>query len=146
MDLLLEKFCPDMKALQQRVVHEAEGVAPKVRAYITVVRFCVISFIVSCAARPRDGSGQIVKDALPMRHLISDELLDFMQVVFGTDDFAALEATVRLGMFAHASASAQTDSARPSARFAEGTTPESRAPHQSSRGFHSVGEPRDFWL
>ena len=57
---------------------------------------CVISFIVSCAARPRDGSGQIMKDALPMRHLISDELLDFMQVVFGTDDFATLEAMVRL--------------------------------------------------
>lgn len=103
----------EMLKLEASVQYDTSREGTRLREWLHMVRVCITSWIVSCAARPRDRFYDIVEHSPIKLELICPTLLRGMISIFRTAEFATLCDRVRqreerelgMGELAHCNAS-----------------------------------------
>jgi hypothetical protein len=123
-DFLYARHRPDVKALEERVEKDSSEVGKQIRQWLAYVRFCILSWVVSAAARPLNTSF-FIDESMPMKRLImagardhrggsdKDILCAHLDCILVSDDYRRLEERVRsneqayinMGEIAHATES-----------------------------------------
>lgn len=107
-DLLYAQWAPNgaqLLALEKEVaavlasgVDQTTGAgkaAKRMSRWLKMVRLCIASWIVSCAARPRDRYSWIDEASPTKRELVDSELRTHLEPIFRTDEYARMAAIVR---------------------------------------------------
>ena len=85
-------------ALLAKSVDTTQGVgkaAKRMNRWLKMVRMCIASWIVSCAARPRDRFSWIDEESPTKRELLDSEICAHLVPIFRSAEYAQLELIVR---------------------------------------------------
>jgi len=104
-DFLYETHRPDLKALEASLQNDSSPAGKQMRESFEYIRFCILSWVVSSVARPRDES-MYIDTTLPIKHRImvgprdrggtdKDILCAHLDCLLVTQDFLQIEQYVR---------------------------------------------------
>eukprot|EP00966_Prymnesium_polylepis_P089230 2065786-Prymnesium_polylepis.1 len=94
-DSLYRTHRPELLALEAEVASDTSHAGERMRRWLTVVRHCIMAWLVSCVARPRDRWGYIDVEQPQKRQLVAAVFRSHFDCLLDTPDFQQLEATVR---------------------------------------------------
>jgi len=95
-DALYRKHRPgELLELEAEAAEDATEAGERMRTWLHVVRHCILAWIVSCVARPRDRWGYIDAELSAKRHQVALPLRTHLDVLLGTEEFLKLEAVER---------------------------------------------------
>ena len=94
-DILYRRLRPELLTLEARGQSDATEAGARMREFLHYVRFCILSWIVSTVARPRDRLGFIDAQRPAKRFLVAAVFTEHLKPLLATSEFSALDALVR---------------------------------------------------
>ena len=94
-DILYRRLRPELLTLETRAKSDTSEAGARMREFLYYVRFCILSWIVSTVARPRDRLGFIDAQRPAKRFLVAAVFTEHLKPLLATSEFSALEALVR---------------------------------------------------
>ena len=94
-DILYRQHRPELLALEAQAQADVTEAGARMREFLHYVRFCILSWVVSTVARPRDRLGFIDAERPPKRFLVAAVFTEHLKPLIGTSEFTALETLVR---------------------------------------------------
>ena len=93
--LLYERWRPELLALEKDAAADKTTAGERMRTWLHMVRHCILAWIVSTAARPRDRFGCILAKCDTKGEIVSSDLSWHMDAIYDTSEYAEMAKLVR---------------------------------------------------
>ena len=94
-DILYRHHRPELLTLEAQAHTDATEAGARMREFLHYIRFCILSWVVSTAARPRNRLGFIDAERPAKRFLVAAVFTEHLKPLLARREFTALEALVR---------------------------------------------------
>jgi hypothetical protein len=79
--ILYQKWRPELLVLERAASADTTSAGERMRTWLHMVRHCILAWIVSTAARPRDRFGEILKDLPTKADIVSPDISSHMDAI-----------------------------------------------------------------
>eukprot|EP00966_Prymnesium_polylepis_P335956 7391292-Prymnesium_polylepis.1 len=93
-DILYRTHRPELLTLEQQAENDSSEAGLRMREFLHYVRRCILSWVVSTAARPRTRLGLIDSERPQKRYLVANVFTDHLKCLLSTPEYFQLQATV----------------------------------------------------
>ena len=92
---LYEQYRPELLELEDEAKADRTVAGERMRTWLSMVRNCMLAWVVSTAARPRDRFGGILASCATKADIVSSDISSHMDAIYDTDEYEEMVKIVR---------------------------------------------------